>query len=134
MKDIEIKYNQKQAKFGLFIGLLFLVFGIITIFYGTKPAYFSFGIGFVNIAFNFYRKYVNYLIVTNGFIKKDFGLKILIEDIVETKRFAGDYTFKSKSKKIVIDKNAVDKNSIDDIENLINNIRAGNYQTSANTR
>jgi hypothetical protein len=124
-ESIEIKYSQKQAKIGLIVGLLFFILGIVSIFYGSKPAYFSFGIGIANVALYFYRKHVSYLVVKDGILKKDLGAKIPLNEVIETKRFAGDYTFKSKSKKIVIDKNAIDKDSINDIENLINNIRAG---------
>lgn len=123
---MEIRYNQKQAKFGLILGLLFLTLGSISIYYGSKSTYFTFGLGIVNIALYFYRKSASYLSVKDGYLKKDFGSKILISDFIETKRYAGDYIFKSKTKKIVIDKNAVDKNSIEDLESLINNIRAGN--------
>ena len=126
MNTIEIKYNQKQAKFGLILGLIFLTLGIVSLFYGSKPAYFSFIIGILNLVVYFYKRSFNYMTVKDGFIKKDLGSKILINEIIETKRFAGDYTFRSKTKKIVIDKNAVDKNSINDIENFINDLRAGN--------
>lgn len=126
MNNIEIKYNQKQAKFGLIIGVLFLTLGIISLFYGSKPAYLSFVLGIVNLVIFFYKRSVNYMTVKDGFIMKDLGSKIPINEIIDTRRFARDYTFKSKTKKIVIDKNAVDKDSIKDIENFINDLRAGN--------
>ena len=123
MNEIAIKYNQKRAKIGLVLGLiLLLLYGMSIYFYSSK-SYFPLVLGIAYISMFFYKTNVYYLRTENGFLKKDFGPKIRIKDIVETRRFAGDYIFKSKTKTITIDKNAVDKSSVDQIENFINQIR-----------
>ncbi|RZK01711.1 MAG: hypothetical protein EOO46_19480 [Flavobacterium sp.] len=124
IENCEIKYNQRQAKTGLIVGILFLILAILSRFLGSSPLYFPIGMSALYIAMYFYKKKRSYLEVKDGYIKKDFGPKLLIDDIVDTRRFAGDYIFKTSSEKMVVDKNLIDKNSISDIENLINHIRS----------
>jgi len=123
-KDIAVKYNQKNARLGLIIGIILLTLDIFSLAMGNDILVFPFALAIVYIAMYFYKRRFFYLYSKDGYLKKDFGKKIRIADITETRRFAGDYIFKSKEASITIDKNMVDKESIDDIENLINWLRA----------
>ncbi len=117
--DIAIRYNQKQARLGLVFGIFFLVLGILSIALRSHNLLFPFGMGIVYVVMYFYKKRVLYVYTKDGYLKKDFGKKIPIDDI-----FAGDYIFKSKHATITVDKNVVDKSSVEQMENFINAIRA----------
>lgn len=65
----------------------------------------------------------SYLSVKDGVLIKDLGAKIPIGAITETYRFAGEYSFRSAQRKILVDTNLVDRDSMPLLEDLINEIR-----------
>ncbi len=73
----------------------------------------------------FYRINANYLTVTNGELTKDLGTSIPLDEIIETKRIGNDYSFRSQKKSITIDKSKVHPESLPMLENLIQDLRAG---------
>ena len=122
-EEIAIKYNQKQSTKMLIFGIVCLLLYFASQLYGNSNFLLTLIMGITLIVMFFYKKQVYYLRTENGILKKDLGAKIPINEIIETSRFAGDYIFKSKDKTITIDKNAVDKSSLDQLEKFINQIR-----------
>lgn len=124
---MEIKYNQSQNKLSVMLGVLLLMLNMISVIVYGKFVGFALGLGITYVGMAIYRYYVPYAVVKDGYLKKDFGGKIPLEEITDTRRFAGDYVFRSATKKITLDKNLVDKTSIDALETLINNLRDGKF-------
>lgn len=87
--------------------------------FAETPSLFFLGTGITYIVIGIYRLKGNYIIVKDGYLKKDFGGKIFLKDVTEIKRFAGDYIFKTTHTQITIDSNAVDKKSIAELEEFV---------------
>jgi hypothetical protein len=117
--NMDIKYNARSFKTGLIIGIAFLLVGIASIVFGETPSLFFLGAGVAYIAIGIYRMKANYVTIADGFLKKDFGGKILLKDVTEIRRFAGDYIFKTANSEVTIDTNAVDKNSLKELEEFV---------------
>ena len=125
---MEIKYSRKQIKIGLIIGSALVVLNVANLIIYRSEVSFSLAVGLFLVGVSVYKHYRPYAVVKDGYFKKDLGAKILLQEIIETRRFAGDYVFRSRYKKITIDKNAVDKTSIDALETLIDELRDGKFK------
>lgn len=119
---MEIKYNPKPLKIGFIAGIAFLLIAITSIIFGDSQLYFFFGIGLIYIVIGVYRIKVNYVTAKDGYLKRDFGKKILLKDIIEVKRFAGDYIFKTREREVIIDINAVDKKSLEKLDEFVESL------------
>lgn len=124
-QSLEIRYNQRQAKWSLVMALLWIVLFIAASLFGSSGVtyYLAMVMGIFYFGQFVWKTKRSYLSVVDGVLVKDFGAKIPLSSVVETYRFAGEYVFKSADKKIVIDKNNVDKESMPMLEDLINEIR-----------
>lgn len=120
---IRVRYNQRQAKNALILGVVFLALGLTAMAFGFSQVYFLVGMGSFYIGTYFYKRKRFYLVLKDGVLKKDFGATIAIEDVIQTRTFAGDFIFKSKDKEMVLDRNLIDKESIVTVEKLIATIR-----------
>lgn len=116
---MEIKYNSKSIQLGFIIGIAFLVIGITSVIYSENPSIFFLVLGITYISIGIYRWKGNYIIVKDGYLKKNFGGKIFLNDVTEIKKFAGDYIFKTAQTQVTIDTNLVDKKSLPQLEEFV---------------
>lgn len=134
MDEIKIKYNRKLTKIDLIVGIICAVVSLGSLIYSAAKLYFILILTFVYLASYFYKKKRNYFELRNDVLKKDFGPTIPISEIVQTRIFAGEYIFKSDQKKIVLDRDMIDKESIPVVEKLIEDIQNNQIETSLVSR
>jgi hypothetical protein len=124
---MKILHNQSQLKKILFLGIGYVIIGLLSLLTSSSNIFLSgsIGIGIVFISQYFYNKNRAYVILTensimsNGIIKKE----IEIKNVKSIKYFAGDYIIKSAEKEIVIDTNLVDKESLSNLKNYFENLK-----------
>ena len=113
---LKVNYNKKQVRASLIFGLVWLLLGIAGLLFSHQN-YFMTGYSVLGILYfgNYiYLSRTPYVIITKRMIKVNgFPPKqVLQKDITSVKYFAGDFTIKSASKKLVIDTNYVDKEGL----------------------
>lgn len=130
-----INYSKKRLYFNLFLGILWLFIGASYFKGEEKIMWHHYGfliIGILYLAsfiFEFFKKYfriTDYEIVLFGFISK----KINFKELVEIKYFAGDYIFKAKNQSITIVKSQIDKNQLEELEKIFNDVKS-NFENSS---
>ena len=101
---------------------LVLTICVLTIFFKDEKLnwldYGNIAFGFIYFAFFLYQNKLGYLSIENGFIKHNdpFGATLKLSEIKEIKRFAGDYILKTDSKKLSINTQVIDPNSLIDLQ------------------
>lgn len=124
---MEISYNKKKSNISLILGIIWILIGTTSIIGNSENDFLS-GFLFIGIAYlaiYFMQRNVPYVLITDEFIqvcnfKKK---KIYLKDITEVKYFAGDYIIKSDSKELSIDSNFVEKESLPNLKNAIEELK-----------
>ena len=128
---IIIPYNYKGIRLNRFLGIAFIVLSIIGFF--NKPdnyifnyGYLLFGIGYIYLYFFMYSKAG--LLIKDGVINvQPLGKSIVIDDIIEFKKFAGDYTLQTENSKLVINTQLLDAKGLQQLDAVLEVIPA-NFQ------
>ncbi|QOD59751.1 hypothetical protein H9I45_10350 [Polaribacter haliotis] len=116
---MKINYHKKFTRTNLIIGLFWTLFAFVSVFFlNENPKWHNYtwlAFGAVYLGMYFYYTKNSYLVLKDGFLKQNwpFGKKILIIEITKIKYFAGDYIIETRNKKITINGNLADKNSLD---------------------
>ena len=120
---MEIKYNRKSAKNGLIIGILILAVGISSVLFTERTSILFLVGGLAYIINSIYVLKTNYVTVKDGYLKKNRGGKIYLDNLIEVKKFAGDYILKTKQTQITIDTNIVDKESLKKLDEFMASLK-----------
>lgn len=133
---IKIPYSQKrlnshfkQGKYSILIGVILII--IFTVYNGPGAFYGnSAGIGLIGgslftFGIYFYEKEKHYLTFKNGLLIKNnlFAKKIVLDRVIQIKKYAGDYILLTDKKKFVIDTQLIDHPSIEVLENELEKIK-----------
>lgn len=118
---MKIHYKKKQMNLNLILGLIWLVNGVFqTVFNeGIKwTEYFWFVISAFYLIIYFYQKKEKYLTIENGIVKQNwpFGKKMRLNEIKQIRHFAGEYVLKSEKKKIIINIELVEDDSLSELK------------------
>ena len=129
---MKIKYTDQILKGQLNSGLLLIGLGILLIIayliFGDfeQISLKSLGVGQIGagifmILFYFNQKTKQYLTIKDGKLVKHSFIpkKIKLKDIQSIQQFAGDYIIKGNNKEIVIDTQIVDRDSLQDLKNVL---------------
>jgi len=114
---MRIRYKKKQVNLNLFLGIIWLVNGIIQTIINENPIWFDY-IWFLLSGFYllvyFYQKKEKYLTIENGIIKQNwpFGKKMNLNEIKRIRHFAGEYILKSELEKMKINIDLIDVQSL----------------------
>ncbi len=119
---MKIKYHPKQLsylKYGAFFYSLLGIFALLVL----GGNIFSFGLvplGVLHIIIYYFQKSKGFATITeNAIIRHDFpSKKLLIKNITEIKNLAGNIIFKTKEKKLIFTKEYLDKNTLEKIQLL----------------
>ncbi len=124
----KIKYAENQLKQSYFLGIFFIISGIIltvvfTIYGGLEELNLDgsgiglIGGGILALITHYYVKQKQYLTIKNGILIKNslFPKKINLNQIRRIKKFAGDYTLITENSKLTIDTQVIDKNSLKEL-------------------
>lgn len=104
---MQIPYKKRHLTINLIIGLLWLAYALIGIYFDPKPRWTHYGwllVALAYLAYYLYLKKHQYLSITDGFIKENtpFGKKLPIAEMVSIKKFAGDYILKTPTQSLSI--------------------------------
>jgi len=123
---MKIGYKKKRRLQHLIPGLVWLVFGSITIIiypnYLLNCGYIL--MGFLYMLSFLYEKNTHYLILDNGTIQKNYlnTKKINLDDIKEIKEIAGDIILKTASSKMRINTETIDNESLIKLREIFENL------------
>jgi hypothetical protein len=114
---MRIKYKKRQLNVNLVFGVLWLAFGLLSLFTKENTSWTDYGylvISVMYFALYYYQRQQGYLMIENGVmrINGSFGKKIELTDIKEIKKFAGDYIIKTDKKELGINTQLMDPKSL----------------------
>lgn len=114
---MKIGYKKRYLIANLGLSLLWLVFFLIGIFIKEELHWADFGwsvISLMYLGFYLYQRKNQYLLIENGFIKKNdlFGKKFNLNEIIEIKKFGGDIILKTDSREMKIDTQLIEPDSL----------------------
>ena len=117
---MRIRYKKKQVNLNLYLGLIWLVNGIVQTGFNENAGWYDYFwflfSGFYLITY-FYQKKEQYLTIENGIIKQNwpFGKKMNLNEINRIRHFGGEYTLKSEIKKMKINITLIEKESLSEL-------------------
>lgn len=124
---MKIYSNKKQLNHSLIFGIIWVVLGTVSIVGRSENPFLSgfLIIGIFYLAIYFVQKNVPYVLITDDMIQVNSftAKKIYLRDIVEIAYFAGDYIIKSHDKKLTIDTNSVDSESLPNLKIFIADLK-----------
>jgi len=114
---MRIAYKRRNLNINLILGIVWLIFGLLSLNYSGENRWTDYGylvFGILYLILYFYQKRNKYLTIENGILKINgsFGKKINLNEIKQIKKFAGDYILKSDKKKLTINTQIIDPNSL----------------------
>ncbi|MCB0802587.1 MAG: hypothetical protein KDB74_05775 [Flavobacteriales bacterium] len=106
MEDYIFKYKQRRIWFNLILGLVWLVFGILSLSFNDNdflPGW-QLIFGLVYIGLYIYQKKYQYIELKNNQLKSyyHFGKTINLAEVNRVKLFAGEYTMFTNTKKLTV--------------------------------
>ncbi|UMB52639.1 hypothetical protein MKD41_09855 [Lutibacter sp. A64] len=114
---MNIKYKKRHLKINLIFGIVWLIFGLLSIFTKEKTYWTDYGYIVISILYlltYFYQKQYKYITIENGILKINgaFGKKINLSEVKQIKKFAGDYILKTNKKELTINTQIIDPDSL----------------------
>ena len=128
---IIIPYNYKGIKLNRFLAIAFIVVSVVGFFntpdnYIFNYGYLLFGIGYIYLYFFMYSKAG--LLIRDGVINvQPLGKSIVIADVIEFKKFAGDYTLLTENSKLVINTQLLDAKGLQQLDAVLKSIPADRH-------
>ena len=121
---MKIRYIKKRQYFNLFYGLAWGALGIVKLFSNTSFDGLDYvwltmaGLSMVLFLYDYKNQY---LTIVDGMIYRIpvVGKKIKLKDIVQIKKFAGDYILKTNNKELTINTQLIDKESLNDLNAML---------------
>ncbi len=126
---LSIPYDKKVLKFHRtwrILGIFYVLIGLVQVFLNPQSltSYFYFVLGLITIALylKYYKK--DYLTIEDGVLRRNdpFPKRIKLSEVTCIKKFAGEYTFITPGKALTIGTEYVDKDSLKDLEEVLNNL------------
>tara|TARA_R110001632_G_scaffold36869_5_gene93139 strand:+ start:9974 stop:10393 length:420 start_codon:yes stop_codon:yes gene_type:complete len=126
---LKIVYKKKQIKLNLILGITWFAVGLIGVFRHEEPKwidYFYLVISFLYFALYFYHKNGHYVRFENGVIKQNwpYGKSLPLSEIKTIRHFAGEYTLKTEKKKLTINIDLIDEDSLLKLKNELKKLSA----------
>ena len=126
---MRIHYKKKQLYINLFLGIIWLINGIVQVFFNEKSSWIVYGwflFSAVYLTIYFYQKKETYLTLENGIIKQNwpFGKKMNLSEIKQIRHFAGDYILKSGKKEMTINIQLINEESLSDLKTELKKLNA----------
>ena len=114
---MNIKYKKRHLKINLIFGIVWLIFGLLSIFTKEKTYWTDYGYIVISILYlltYFYQKQYKYITIEKGILKINgaFGKKINLYEVKQIKKFAGDYIIKTDKKELTINTQIIDPDSL----------------------
>ena len=118
---MKIKYKKRHLNFNLFLGIGWLIIGLLGVLTKEKTYWTDYAfivLSIIYLIMYFYKKNNGYLIINIGIIRVNalFGKKINLAEIKVIKKFAGDYILKTEKTDLIINTQIIDPNSLAELK------------------
>jgi hypothetical protein len=131
---MKIEFKKKKNYLYLGLGILWLILGGVNFFGENEIRWTDYGYilaGCLYIGQYLWDFKNSYLIVENGFIKKNsiLGKKINLNEIIWIKKFAGDYTLKTEKEELKINTELIEEKSLSELNELLDKLNLPSDKT-----
>ncbi len=121
---MKIRYSKKRLRSNLIVGLIWFTLGIVMWIFFDIVHWFEFvwfGLALPYLGQYLYERQNQYLTITQDEIKVNnlFRKRIKLSDISRIKKFAGDYIIQADGKKLTINTQIVDQDSLNDLNEFL---------------
>jgi hypothetical protein len=129
---MKFRYIKNRLKYGIVIGALYAISGIIIILIckinnNTNGTAYSVGLGILSVApvsllISLFEHKNQYLSIKNSILTKHtlFPVSINLKQEISVKKFAGDFTLKTKDKKFIIDTHIINASCLEKLSQELN--------------
>lgn len=126
----KIKYKPKHLRINLLFGIFWLILWALKTFTTDKQSWIDWGflvIALLYLAMYFYGRYYQYLTIKDGKIKvnQPFGKQIILEEVIEVKRFSGDFILKTPNNELTISTRIIEPTSLKKLEETLEKFKLG---------
>ena len=114
---MRIRYKKKRLYINLFLGLIWLVYGVVNAVLSDSADWFDYSwfllSGFY-LTLYFYQRKEHYLTIESGIIKQNwpFGKELNLDEVKQIKFFAGDYILKTDTEELSINSQLINSESL----------------------
>lgn len=124
---MKIHYQKKRLHTSLLLGVLWLTISTIGIFTKENLSWTDFGFFLISILYfgmYFYEKKNQYLTLDAHFLSlnQPFGKKIELSELIQIKKFAGDYILKTANTELRINTQIIDSKSLSELDAELNKL------------
>mgnify|MGYP000154923032 CR=1 FL=1 len=124
---MKIHYQKKRLHTSLLLGVLWLTISTIGIFTKENRSWTDFGFFLISILYfgmYFYEKKNQYLTLDAHFLSlnQPFGKKIELSELIQIKKFAGDYILKTANTELRINTQIIDSKSLSELDAELNKL------------
>jgi hypothetical protein len=124
---MKIHYQKKRLHTSLLLGVLWLTISTIGIFTKENRSWTDFGFFLISILYfgmYFYEKKNQYLTLDTHFLSlnQPFGKKIELSELIQIKKFAGDYILKTAKTELRINTQIIDSKSLSELDAELNKL------------
>lgn len=118
---MKIKYKKRHLNINLILGFIWLTWFFFNILNQEVPKLIDYGwlvISLLYFGIYFYQKTYGYLTIENEVITLNslFRKKINLKDIIQVKKFAGDYILKTNKKELSINTKFIEPNALAELD------------------
>lgn len=122
-KSLKIRYTKKRLRSNLFLGLLWLTLGILSIVFSSQKfmMYSYSGLGILYLCGYFFENYYQYISIENDILilHKLKSQKIKLQEIKQIKNIKGDIILESESHKLKINPDLIEEESLKELKSLL---------------
>jgi hypothetical protein len=125
---MEIGFKRRQLIVWLILGLVWLAWFVAVLLIRNEVDWTNYGYiilsaGYLTIYF--YHKQFKYVTIKDGVLQMNgpLGRKIHLSEIVQIKKFAGDYILKSTSKELTINTQAIDPKNLEHLHAALEKLK-----------
>jgi hypothetical protein len=124
---MKIHYQKKRLHTSLLLVVLWLTISTIGIFTKENRSWTDFGFFLISILYfgmYFYEKKNQYLTLDAHFLSlnQPFGKKIELSELIQIKKFAGDYILKTANTELRINTQIIDSKSLSELDAELNKL------------
>lgn len=119
---MKIRYKKKHLNYYLFFGIFWLIFSIAGILLREKRMWTDYGfliISLLYLGIYLYERRNHYLTIEDNTLSINslfFGKQIRFDEVKRFKKFAGDYIFIGDDKKLTVNTQLIDPDSLKDLD------------------
>jgi hypothetical protein len=133
---MKIKFRKKRLIYNLVFSIFYIVIGLDGIINQENirwTKYVFLILGTIYLISSLFEIRNQYLTIENGMIRKNqflgFNKKINLKDIIQIKKFAGDYTLVTEQTELKINTELIDNNSHDILKHILSKLDLPNDKT-----